>query len=149
MTISRKAPWHLWLVGLLGTFWNGFGALDYTMTQTHNRAWYQSMMGEDADAVMQWMDRAPFLADLFWALGVWFGLAGCLLLLTRKSWAVPALAISLVGAVGSLVMGHLTAADRPAAMSGASYDMVAVTVVAIAFGLFIYARRLRANDVLS
>lgn len=34
---ARGAPIHLWAVGGLAVLWNGFGALDYTMSQLRNR----------------------------------------------------------------------------------------------------------------
>lgn len=29
---ARKAPWHLWFVGVLSVLWNGFGCFDFTAT---------------------------------------------------------------------------------------------------------------------
>ena len=29
-----KAPWHLWVVGVVGFLWSAMGALDYVMTQS-------------------------------------------------------------------------------------------------------------------
>jgi hypothetical protein len=33
---SAKAPWHLWVVGVVSLLWNSVGALDFVMTQTKN-----------------------------------------------------------------------------------------------------------------
>ena len=36
MNEATKAPWHLWVVVVLGLIWNGFGGYDYTMSQSRN-----------------------------------------------------------------------------------------------------------------
>lgn len=31
-----RAPWHLWLIGIIAVLWHAGGAFDYLMTQTNN-----------------------------------------------------------------------------------------------------------------
>ena len=69
----QKTPTHLYVVGILALVWNGFGALDYTMTQMRSSGWIEAMMPDvDPQIVWDWMERAPVYMDVFWALGVWF-----------------------------------------------------------------------------
>jgi len=35
----HHAPWHLWLVGIMGLLWDSMGAFDYLMTQTQNESY--------------------------------------------------------------------------------------------------------------
>ena len=46
----------------------------------------------------------PLYAQFGWGLGVWMGLAGSVLLLMGHRWAVPAFALSLLGAVVGLIL---------------------------------------------
>lgn len=146
----QKAPTHLWIIGILSLLWNGFGAFNYVATQTRNDAWVAGMLPDvDPQIIYDWMDRAPIVVDLFWALGVWFALAGSILLLLRKSLAVQAFALSLVGAIGGLILQVLNVGDRPAVLGGGQFDPVMLAVVVIAFALLGYARKQKANGVLS
>lgn len=146
----QKAPTHLWIVGILALVWNGFGALDYTMSQTRNAGWIEAMMpGVDPQIVWDWMETAPAYMDILWALGVWFGLVGSILLLARKALAVPAFAVSLVGAIGGFLTGLLGAGNRPEELGGSGFDAIMFLVVVIAVALLVYARKQKANGVLA
>ncbi len=97
-TGTRRTPVHLWVVGLLGTLWNAFGAYDYLMTRARNTDYLAGMMpGVDPRDALAWIDAFPVWAQFGWGLGVWAGLLGTLLLLVRSRWAELALAASLVG----------------------------------------------------
>ncbi len=145
---SVRTPIHLWIVGVLATCFNAFGCYDYLMTRTRGVAHIKAMMPDvDAPAYMAYIDGFPTWASIGWALGVWFGLAGCLLLLLRHRLAVPALLVSLAGAVVGL--GYQIA--RPATvagMSNAANIFVPIAIIAIAAGLFLYARAMRIRGVL-
>ena len=145
----QKAPGHLWIVGLIALVWNGFGAYDYTMSELGNAAYIEAMMNTDPAPIIAWIEAQPWYTHAFWALGVWFGVAGSVLLLMRKGLAVPAFALSLVGAVGGLVIG-LTGigGERPEAMGGSGYNVMMSGIVIFAVALLVYARKQRANGVL-
>lgn len=36
------APWHLWVVGVVGLLWNGYGCYDYFMTETAGEEYLRS-----------------------------------------------------------------------------------------------------------
>lgn len=146
----QKAPGHLWIVGLIALVWNAFGAYDYTMSEMGNAAYIEAMMDTDPAPIIAWIEAQPWYTHALWALGVWFGLAGSILLLMRKALAVPAFALSLVGAVGGLVIG-LTGmgGERPEAMGGSEYNIIMSGIVIVAVALLVYARKQRANGVLA
>ena len=103
MADGTKTPWHLWLVAVVSLLWNGFGAFDFIMTNTQGEAYMRASgmtqpMIDYFLAMPDWM-YAP------WIAGVWGAVAGSILLLLRMRWAVYAFAISMVGAVVSLVFG--------------------------------------------
>ena len=145
---GAATPWHLWLVGIVGTLWNGFGATDYTMTQTGNRAWLtsQGLTEAQTDAMFAYMDTYPAWADALWAFGVWGGLAGSLLLLLRRRWAVPAFLVSLLGAVVSFV--STSSRELPPELAELNQGAIMYIVVAIAVFLLWYAARMRKAGVL-
>lgn len=146
---QAKAPVHLWIVGVLALLWNGFGAYDYFMTRTKGAEYVESMMPDiDGAAMMAYIDSFPLWASFGWGLGVWGGLIGSILLLARHRLAVAAFALSLAGAV--LGLGYQImrpAADIPAMHEGFN-GMIPYVIIAIALGLFLYARSLRAKGLL-
>lgn len=147
--LHKATPWHLWLVGILALAWNGFGAADYTMTQLENRDWF-GFMGFDAaqtDAVLAYMDASPMWTHAAWAIGVWGGVVGAILLLLRKRTAVAAFAVSFLGAALGLV-NHLTA-DIPAELQEMADSPVMFGVVAIAAALLWYAWAMRKRGILA
>lgn len=135
-------PKHLWIVGGLSLLWNAFGAFDYTMTQTRNATWLAQITPEARD----WVLSAPAWADAAWAMGVWGALAGSILLLMRRHYAVNAFAVSLVGLAISTVWQF--ALSDGLALMGQSALYVNATIWVILIALLVYALRQRAAGVL-
>ncbi|MEO5577500.1 MAG: hypothetical protein ABIR25_00420 [Sphingomicrobium sp.] len=146
--VSSKTPVHLWIVGGLATLWNGFGCFDYFMTRTRGAAYIESMMHtNDGEAIMAYVDAFPIWAAAGWGLGVWGGLAGSILLLMRHRWAVPVLLASLGGAIVGIGYQLAKPSGIPELSMGVNSVMPYV-IIAIAIGLFVYARTMRIKGVL-
>jgi hypothetical protein len=92
---GARAPWHLWAVGIVALLWNALGCLDYTMTQVQGDAWLANM--DPTEVQLAWFHGMPAWADGAWAIGVWGGLVGAILLLVRRSWATPVFVASFLG----------------------------------------------------
>lgn len=147
---TAKAPMHLWIVGLLALIWNGFGCYDYLMTRMRNLDYFRSMAPDtDPEAMLAWVDGFPIYAQFGWGLGVWMGLIGSILLLMRHRWAVPVLALSLIGAVVGLGYQIFLAPPPPPPMGGSAMAMLMPwVIIIIAAALFFYGRAQRAKGVL-
>ena len=91
----QRPPWHLWVVGVLGFLWDSMGAFDYLMTQTQN----ESYMARFTPEQLEFFYGFPTWLVAFWAIAVWGGLLGTVLLLLRKRLAVPVLLVSFVAMV--------------------------------------------------
>jgi hypothetical protein len=147
-TASRRTLVHLWVVGLLGTLWNGFGAYDYVMTRARDTDYLASMMpGVDPGDTLAWIDAFPVWAQFGWGLGVWAGLLGTLLLLARSRWAEFALGASLAGIALGIGYQIALAPALPGA-EGAMFDIMPFVVIAVGVALFAYARAMRVKRVL-
>ena len=88
-------PRSFWTVSGLALVWNLFGVGAYVS---------QMLMTPETLAAMSVAERAlyenvPFWATSAFALAVNGGALGCLLLLFRRSWAIPVLIVSLAGVV--------------------------------------------------
>jgi hypothetical protein len=145
MTTADEAraatPWHFWVVALLGLLWNGFGAVDYTMSHVQGEAWYRTMgMPEAAIAAM---NAYPTWMHAVWAIGVWGSALGAVLLLLRSRWAMHAFAVSTLGALGNLAYTAVT----PTLMETMGVVMPLVIIVVCIFFVW-YARTMTAKGVL-
>ena len=146
---ATAAPKILYVVGVLGLLWNGFGAYDYLMTRMRDTDYLSSMMPTvDPNAILAWVDAFPIWAQFGWGLGVWGGLLGAILLLARSRWAVPVFALSLVGAVMGLGY-QIVAAPPLAGAEGVMVEVMPFVIILIALALFLYARAMKAKGVLN
>ncbi|WGM48580.1 hypothetical protein KOAAANKH_03482 [Brevundimonas sp. NIBR10] len=144
MTTGPKTPWHLWVVGVLGIAWNAFGCWDYTMTELkgeeHLRAFGMT------DPQITYFNAMPAWVTAVWAIGVWGGLLGCILLLVRRKWAVPVFGASLAAYVMSLVYTYLLS-DGGSVMPEGTWIMQVVILAGCVFFLW-YAWTMGKRGVL-
>jgi hypothetical protein len=142
-TAQNRAPAHLWIVGILALVWNCFGCLDYTLTNLKNQAWLAQMSADQ----LAYMDGLPAWVTGAWALGVWGGLVGSILLLMRSRHAVLAFAISCFGAVVGLGY-QMFATQMPASMKEGMMGMIPWVIIAITIFLLWYAWSMEKKGVL-
>jgi hypothetical protein len=139
-----RTPVHLWVVGILALLWNSMGALDYTMTQTRNAAYLASMTKEQ----LAYFNAIPVWVTAAWAIGVWGGVVGSLLLLLRKGLAVPVFAASIVGVIATDIYSFLLS-NGLEIMGGAKALVLPCLVFVVAIALLFYARAMRQRGVLA
>lgn len=146
---TNQAPWHLWVVGILGLLWNGFGGYDYYMSQTANEEHIAAMtepFGFEAEVATQYFASFPLWADAAWALGVWGSIAGSLLLLLRSRFAFHAFAASIIGLV--LAMFYQFGNPIPGLTDSAMTMVFTVCIVILILLQTWYAKRMTARGVL-
>ena len=124
-TAETRTPAHLWIVGILALCFNGLGCIDYTLTNLKNPAWLAKMPPDQ----IAYMATLPAWLTAFWAIGVWGGLAGAILLVLRSRYAVWALGLSLVGAVVGMGYQMFVAKMPPSMKAGAGGYMPWVIIV--------------------
>ncbi len=139
-----KAPWHLWVIGLVSLFWNAMGALDYTMTQTRNAAY----MGQFTPEQLDYFYGYPSWAVAGWAVGVWLALAGSLLLLLRNASSLWAFILSFAGIVVASVYSFGLAELRMTDVVGSEALIFTAAIILFALFLIWYARRMKIAGVL-
>jgi hypothetical protein len=122
-----SAPWHYWLVTAVAVLWNGFGAYDYFMSKTGGEAYLKK--GGMTDAQIAHMHAYPIWMTANWAIGVWIGLLGAVLLIARTRYALHAFVVSLAALVVMLVYTYV--------LSDGGKSMSAIfNCVLLALGLF-------------
>jgi hypothetical protein len=141
--VQTRTPAHVWIVGILATLWNAFGAFDYVMTQTANEAYLSQFSAEER----AFFDSFQGWTEAFWALGVWGALIGSLLLLIRSRYAVHAFGLSLVGIVVGMGYQYL-AMEAPESLTTGAMAVMPWVILAVGIALFVYARNQAAKGVL-
>ncbi|RGP40930.1 hypothetical protein BPTFM16_01224 [Altererythrobacter insulae] len=149
MNEATKAPWHLWVLGIVSLIWFAGGANDYYQTKTGNMD-YLGMAAEGSgiplDVMVDYFAAYPTWATIAWALGVWGAVAGSLLLLFRSRFAIFGYIASVVGLIVS--MAYTLTADMPAAMNSAGMWIFTAVIWLSLIGMAYYAKRMTAAGVL-
>ena len=141
MKMTTSTPWHLWAVGLLSLLWNGYGGYDYVMTQTNNAAYLANFTAEQR----AYFDSFPLWMEAVWAIGVWGGVLGAVLLLLRMKWAFHAFLASLIAFAISVVYGQVSGGN---AVMGATGMIFSAVIFLLGLGFVMYSRLMTRRGVL-
>jgi hypothetical protein len=136
-----STPWHVWVVGLIGLAWNGFGAFDYTMTQVQGDAWLRT--AGQTDAQIAAFHALPMWMTADWAVGVWFSLLGSVLILARSKWATLSFFVSFLGVLGMLVYNTFLAKGAVA-----TDPMMSIVITGACFLFLLYSHVMTKRGVL-
>ena len=134
--MKSATPIWFWAASSLGLAWNLFGVAQFagSLSATQETLVASGLTVEQASVMLgypAWMTTA-------FAVGVFGGLFGCVLLLLRKRLSVPVFAVSLAG-YALLFIGDIT--EGVFAAMGVPQVAILTSVVLIAVALFILARR--------
>jgi len=143
-TKTPGRPWHLWLVGIIGSLWSLMGVISFMLARMN----VEAVMSRYPPQQREYFDSFPLWAVAFWAIGVFGGVIGCLLLLLKKRLAVHVLLASLIGAIVSNLGGLflLGGMDVMRETGGLGFTAVPIVIGAI---LAYYARAMARKGVLS
>lgn len=142
--LTIKAPWHLWVVGVIALLFNAIGAFDYTMTMLQGPS-YQAAAGMTPDQIAHYQDM-PVWMTADWAIGVWGAVLGSVLLLLRNRLAVPAFAVSLAAFLISLVYTY--ALTGGGAIMGPQMAVMSGVIAALLVFFLLYSREMTKRGVL-
>lgn len=137
-----KAPFHLWIVGILAVLWNLGGAFDYTATQTR----MESYMSQFTPEQLEYFYAFPAWMDAAWAIAVWGSLLASLLLLMRRRMAVNLFGLAILGLAVSTVYNFFL--NNGAAVMGDGAVMFTGVIWIIALFLFFYSKGMESRRVL-
>jgi hypothetical protein len=140
---SVKAPWHIWVVGVVSLLWNSVGSMDFVMTQTRNKAY----MSAFTPAQLDFYYGFPIWIVAAWGIAVWGGVLGSLSLLIRKRQAVHLFFLSLICMVLTSIHNYALS-NGFEIMGGMRALIFGATIFVIGVLLLVYARSMRKRGVL-
>ena len=142
-TNATKAPWHLWVVGIVGLLWSAMGAMDYVMTETKNVEYMAAFTPEQLD----FFYGLPIWIIASWAIAVWGGVVGAIFLLFRKSLAVTLFLVSFIAMVITAI--HNYGLSNGLEVIGDTFSLVFSAIIFIvSLLLYLYARAMKQRGVL-
>jgi hypothetical protein len=140
-TDMKSTHWGFWLIGGLGLVWNLLGSLNF-------------MMQMKADSLLSMPEpfrtlvaNRPDWATAAFALGVFGGAIGCVLLLLKQKAAIYVLFASLVG-IAVHLMPYLSGVNLPSPFGFGNVMLVFVAPLAVAVFLVWYARYVRSTSLI-
>lgn len=140
-----KAPWHLWVVGIVSLLWNAVGAFDYVMTQTRNEGY----MAQFTEEQLAFFYGFPAWVDAAWAVAVWLAVLGSILLLMRSAHAVWAFILSFAAMILTSVHNYVLSDVRMTDVVGPEALYFSLVIVVVGVVLIVYARRMKIIGVLT
>lgn len=141
---AKQTPWHLWVISGTVLLWSAMSAFDYVMTQTRNEAYMSGFTPEQ----LEFFYGFPPWVVAAWAIGVWGGVLGALLLLIRRHLAVWVLLVSLIAMVITAFHNYVLSNGMEVIGDAFSLSFTAV-IFLISLALFLYARAMHKRDILS
>lgn len=138
-----KAPFHLWLIGILAVLWNAVGAFDYTATQMQME-FYMSQFSEEQ---LAYFYGFPAWVDAAWAIAVWSSLLASILLLARKALAAWLFGLAILGMIATSVYSLVLTNGSELMGEGAMTFTVVIWVIALL--LYFYAVAMAKRRVLT
>jgi len=141
--VSATTPTSFWILVGLFIIWNLLGVFHYltSVNATVESLVAQGMTIKQAEV----FHNTPSYHYAAFALGVWSGLLGAVLLLLRKTWAAPVFLFSAVMVIVSFVLdavgGNLSAL-------GLSYLGIMTFTLILALFEAWYAKRMKAHGIL-
>ena len=140
---DAKAPWHLWVVGIVALLWDAMGAMDYVMTQTQNPEYMARFSPEQ----LEFFYGFPIWVSAAWAIAIWGSILGCILLLSRKGLAAPVFLVSWLAMV--VTSFHNFVLSNGLEIMGDPVSLVFTAVIfLVALALYLYARAMRNKGVI-
>ena len=132
---ASRVPRHLWVVGGIALLWNAMGAMDFIMTQTKNQSYMSGFTPEQ----LEFFYGIPIWVIATWAIGVWGGVLGALLLLFRRHLAEWVFLASFLAMAATTFRNYFLSNGMEVIGDPFSLGFTAV-IFLFALGLYLYAR---------
>ena len=145
MSESNKPNIAFWIIGVVALVWNGMGVYHY-LSQAYKTEAYTSQL--DTEAKVALMDSLPSWNTALFAIAVFAGVLGSILLLMRKKLSVPVLAISFLAAAITQIY-WLFGTDAVEVFSDSSPYVMPILVIVIGAFLVWYSKGQRQSGVLT
>jgi hypothetical protein len=141
---AGRAPWHLWLVGLLMVVWNAASCYSHVMTLGRDDGYFRAT-GITPEIAAYFAALPPWYIAT-WTVGVWGGLVAAVSLLMRKSSSVWWFAASQVAMAVNGVATLRSSEARE--VLGAVGSIWAIATIILGAFLVFYSMAIKQRGIL-
>lgn len=143
MATTTKPSTSFWVISILAIIWNLIGVIVY-LGQAYMTDDMKALMTEEQLAIIE---NSPIWAIAAFAIAVWFGLLGSILLTLRKKLSKSVLYISLLGVIVQLIYNFFM--SNAIEVYGTQGIIQPLITLAISLFLVSYAKQADKKDLLS
>lgn len=143
MATTTKPSTSYWVISILAIIWNLIGVIVY-LGQAYMTDDMKALMTEEQLAIIE---NSPIWATAAFAIAVWFGLLGSILLTLRKKLSKSVLYISLLGVIVQLIYNFFM--SNAIEVYGTQGIIQPLITLAISLFLVSYAKQADKKDLLS
>ena len=136
--INGKPPTAFWIIGGVALVWNLIGLALYYMQVSATDEVLRAAYGE---AEYEYLSSIPTWVTAAYAIAVTAGVLGCILLLMRKAWAIPAFIVSLVAIIVQDTYSFVLSDAMK--VFGTGVIAIPIVVLVVAIGLVFYSRSVK------
>jgi len=140
---SNKPEITFWIIGIIALIWNILGVVAYLMQAYMTQ---EELLALPLEEQALYSDIPAWVTAAF-AIAVFGGLLGCLLLLLRKKLATFVFIISLIGIIVQMIYNVFM--SKAAEVYGPGNMMMPLMVIVIGTFLIWYSKRMQNQGVLS
>ncbi len=131
MGTTHQPKLGFWIIAIIALIWNAMGVMAYLGQVYITEEAMQAMTPQQQEL----FSNTPAWATGLFALSVFSGILGSLLLLLKKNWSVPLFLLSLISA--TIKMGHSFFMTNAAKVFGTT-DGIIFPIIIIVIALFLY-----------
>lgn len=135
---NPPVPWHMWVLGVVLLLWQGLATVDYIATVVR----FEPYLAGYPEETLSYYFSAPPWMYVMWGAGSVGGLIGVILLLMRRSLAVPVFAVAWIC---SVIAAIYTVANPP---PGGGNNVFLAVVLIISLLILVYLHWLKRRGVL-
>jgi hypothetical protein len=139
-----KAPWHLWLIGVIAVLFNSIGVFDFVMVRAQG-AKYMASAGMTPQQIAHYQGMPGWMTAV-WAIGVFGAFLASILLLMRRKAAFPVFVVSLAAFLVSLLYTYVLTNGGPVMGRQMAITSAVIAVLLLVFSW--YSRAMAARGVL-
>jgi hypothetical protein len=139
MSSTNKPATWFWIVSAIALVWNLMGVMAYIAQVTMSAETLQAMPENERTLY----ESAPTWATAAFAIAVWGGALGSILLLIRKKWATAVLIVSFAGIVVQMI--HSFFISKAMDVYGPGGLAMPVMVLVFGAGLIWFSRKAEVN----
>ena len=134
---TSRAPWHLWLIGVIAVLFNSIGVFDFVMVMAQG-AKYMARAGMTPEQIAHYQ-QMPAWMMVVWAVGVWGAFLASILLLLRRKLAFPLFVLSLAAFLISLVYTYVLTDGGPIMGPQMAITSAVIAILLLLFSWYAHA----------